>query len=280
MSMRGVVIAAPFEMHGDRCTIKNSALDSQNLREYLLYWDRLDWPDNNIIGLGSTPDVDFLIRESILSRTRINFGSVTGNMGLVFLTSQVLAFQKLTKSEPGAWSIAQCSNALFLPVEGVKQEQSVEVDLYRALPVPAAEVPLQEILEFKNRRAPELAALRAALDELYLQVVSSADIPRARIAALASLEAKLHDLHLVFEERWTRRIMSSIKIELNIPELVAKAAGTAALASSFNLPIATCAAGVAAASAIKFEAKPCSRLNGLPKELRALAYVKYAHEEL
>jgi hypothetical protein len=280
MFARGVVVAAPFEMNGTMCKIRSATLEPEQLREYLLYWDRIEWPDNNLVSMGSSPEIAVLIDEGIVSRTRVNLGGVSGNIGLAFLAAQAIAFREWTKREPGQWTIAQCSNQFFLPIDGLERKQSVEVDLYRALPIPTRAVPLQDVLEFKQRRSSELAALRAALDELYLEVGKAADIPRARIHAIETLEMRLNELHRVFGEKWNTRMVTSLKVELSAPALVATSVSAAALASTFGLSIPACAALGAVASMIKLEARTADRLANLPVEVRQLAYVKYAQEEL
>lgn len=60
-------------------------------------------------------------------------------------------------------------------------------------------MPLNDILEFKEKKNDELMALRAYIDELYLQLASSG-VSLARLAAINKLEQSLADLKLSLDE--------------------------------------------------------------------------------
>ena len=67
------------------------------------------------------------------------------------------------------------------------------VSLHRALPVPDQDVPLDDILKFKEKRRPELLALRATLDDAYLAVANSADPQFALQSKTAQVEQACDD---------------------------------------------------------------------------------------
>lgn len=65
MTKRGIVISPPFEVlrgGGINCGGSPSPAD---LRKYLLYWDEIDYPDNNFVSVGGGPDIDFLIQAKV-----------------------------------------------------------------------------------------------------------------------------------------------------------------------------------------------------------------------
>ena len=52
--MRGIIADCVF--NGDRTSLSiNGGIDPFRLRQYLMYWDKIDYPLNNIICVESTP---------------------------------------------------------------------------------------------------------------------------------------------------------------------------------------------------------------------------------
>ena len=153
------------------------------------------------------------------------------------------------------------------------------MELYDALPVPSYDTPLSEVLEFKARRTAELLALRSALDELYQGIVSSADVPHARNATISRLEATLADMQKASRESFASRLMRSFKVELNVPNLLARAAEGSAIAAMVEInPIAGGAIG-AASAAMKFDLGAVRRPQ-VSHATAAFAYLCSAEREL
>lgn len=72
MLKRGIVISPPFEpliTGGIRC---GGEPDPIELRKYLLYWDQIDYPSNNLVRISSA-DIDYLETTDALKRTRVAF---------------------------------------------------------------------------------------------------------------------------------------------------------------------------------------------------------------
>ena len=119
MARRGIVITPQFDFDGQTLRLKGG-FDPASLRQYLLYWDKIDWPDNNIISIGESDDdgTAFLISTGILERTMVRFNSFNGNIGHAMLDMQVSALEMRNESEPGAWSLAQQSTHLASTATG------------------------------------------------------------------------------------------------------------------------------------------------------------------
>ena len=277
---RGIVITPRFDFDGNRLSI-GGGFDPTSLRQYLLYWDKLDWPDNNVIAMdGDTPETSFLKSMGILERTTVRFTSFSGNIGYAMLQSQVAALEQREKNEPGSWSLAQHSKLLASEPTSTTETRTIEVELYSLLPVPAEDVSLEEVLEFKQRRAAELLQFRAAMDALYQETAGAADIPRAKLQAQDNVQRALQDLNDVFGESFGRRLLASLKAELNIPNIAGMALGGGVAASSYDLPIAVGAAAGAIAGAIKFDMAHIRRGSRIPERLRAYAYLHHIEREL
>jgi len=282
MSNRGIVISPRFDFDGELLSVRGG-LDPHSLRHYLLFWDKIDCPGNNVVHIGvgeETPDIQLLIREGIFARTRIQFRTFSDNIGYALLASQVAAFQLHNQQEPGTWSLGQPGSRLFLPPDISHESRMFEVELYKAIPVPDVSVSVKDVLRFKEKRQSELQRFRAAMDDLYTEVIHSNDIPRAKVHALDKLEQSIADLHRVCNESWPRKLLSTLKVELNAPSLISGAAlgGTAGIALGFPPQIAAVIG--AAAAAIKMDFRPVTRPNSLPTELRDYAYLHHIETEL
>lgn len=196
------------------------------------------------------------------------------------LWMQLATLQRRNDQHPGSWSLAQQSQVLASSPEGTFETRTIEVELYSAVPVPAADVPFEEILEFKQRRRDELLSFRSVMDELYQEVAKAADIPRAKLQAITQLEKAIQDLHNAFGESFGRRLISSLKVELNLPNIATVAAGGAIAASSFGLPLAIGAALGAMVAAVKFEFTVIRKGGRIPERLRDYAYLHHIEKEL
>lgn len=277
---RGIVITPRFTFDGRTLSL-HGGFAPVSLRQYLLYWDKIDWPDNNIIGFrDDAPEFSFLKQAGVLERTMVRFTAFSGNAGYALLQMQVLALEARNTNEPGAWSLAQQSALLASSPEGTVDTRTIEVELYSAIPVPSEDVPLHDVLEFKQRRNSELLQFRAAMDELYQETIRSADIPRAKLQAQDHLERAVRDLNEVFGESFVRRLLASFKVELNVPNIATLAIAGSAAASSFGFSIGVGAAAGAISAAVKFDMAQIRKGANIPERLRDYAYLHYIEREL
>ncbi|MGF1873291.1 hypothetical protein [Photobacterium indicum] len=73
---RGIIITQNYSILNNGHGLQmNGSVEPTNLRNYLLFWDKIDYPTNNMIHVGVGQDVDFLIQEGIakLSQLKLNF---------------------------------------------------------------------------------------------------------------------------------------------------------------------------------------------------------------
>ena len=147
MNERGIVICTPFEVlpaGGVRC---GGDIDNLELRKYLLYFDKIDYPDNNLISINSSPDISYLESTGILRRPRVNFtGTINSGNGEFFIAAQEAIYAKNSNIEPGQWSLGQSATTPFF--SNGMTSQGIEFNLVNMLPVPKGIVPLEDILEF------------------------------------------------------------------------------------------------------------------------------------
>lgn len=189
--MRGLVVSPPIEISSSGLLIKNARLDLQELRFSLLFWDKLDFPSNSNIDFGLGSYEAFLQSEGILQRTRVEAAS--GSAPHVYRSALITAFEVLNRQEPGVWSVATGEKSVSFLDEQLQAGRGILVRLHRALPVPDKDVPLQDLLEFRDKRRPELLALRHHLEAIYNRVINSADLELSLRSEFEALELGISD---------------------------------------------------------------------------------------
>lgn len=231
---RGIVISPPFTVLGDAQIRVGGSPDSADLRKYLLYWDKIDYADNNLISISPNEDIAYLMEAKVATRTKVYFSGQHILDDRLFIAAQQEAFNRHNEQSPGAWSIAQLSDKLSFVEADFKQ--CIEFELYNMLPVPESDVSLPDILEFKARRADELLSLRHYLDEMYQQIIGAADVPRERNSQIGKLEQSLVNVDRTLDEFGIRRTLKSLRgyIYTNLGGIVGAGIGGAELSSYFN----------------------------------------------
>ena len=120
----------------------------------------------------------------------------------------------------------------------------------------------------------ELIAFRAYIDELYLEISKSGDIPRAKTIAIQRIEKSINDVDRAADQSWTSKLVSGFKVELDLPTILEKAVAGAGVAAMAGLPMAMGAALGAASAVIKFELGLAPRVGGAPKDFAYLCHIK------
>lgn len=258
--------------------VKNSDIAPVKLRQYLLYWDQIDFPENNAINFGGSPEIDFLQNAGVLKRSKINL-NLNGEMVGLFLKSQTEAFKLNNEKEPGSWSLAQPNQSLALDINSSFLTRNLEIELYHCLPIPSTEVSLDDILIFKERRKEEFLEFRYLLDNLYLEIVNSGDQERAKLKNIELLQRKIVDINMVMDESYISRLAGSLKIEFDWKDLATKT-GPAILGSLTGQYPMELGFAVGLYSSIKIGSEMSLRPSGVPDDLKDFAYLYYADKEL
>ena len=209
--IRGLIISSPTIMSGNNVRI-TGGLDHQELRSSLLYWDRLTWPSNNAVDIKGSPEIEYLSSVGILSRIRYE-GS--GKLSDILIAAQAYSFEKLEKESPGVWSIGGGENSLIVNSGDVDRQQGSIMQLYNAIPVPKADVPLDDILKFRQKRRPELLALRSYIEALAEEISNSSDNQEALKDRLAKVDSSCSDLIKVSREWQSPVYLANLKASFN-----------------------------------------------------------------
>ncbi|GEM_PF-6574577 len=221
----------------------------------------------------------------------------------LYSKSHLHTISKLTRKNPGQWACGNAepnfilnSNSLIEDAKNIKRLDSQDkadyekprritgdIELLNCLPVPPNDIRLEEILEFKLKRESELVALRVSLDELYLAIANSNDIPRAKITQIQKLELALKDLEKTTYENWQNRLFKkqTISIDLNLETISKGIAAGVIVGTNFTNPLGGLIAGTtySIASSIKFTVSNEPQLKSRVGNQIDLSYVQAAKNE-
>lgn len=244
--VRGLVISCPIVIGDRSLKIITSALDPQELRFSLLFWEKLNFPTNNFLHIELDPDTQFLADQGILSRTQFTPELINGmgNLESLFIQAHTHAFRSLDQKEPGVWSLATGENSISFPQNELEEGRGILLRLHRAIPVPNKDVPLADILEFRNRRRSELLALRYHLESIYQRILSAGDGELALNSEVNNLQNAIVDHIKTSKESGLTFRNLSFSANLNL--VPAALAGIASI--STGLPLVSTILNIATAS--------------------------------
>ena len=283
MGRKGLIIPSGVIVTdlGESSQIGGGNIDPALIRNWVMFWDEFICPDNNFISTGLPQDLGFLQEQGLLTRNRVPFsGSVSsGDFGKLFLAAQEITYLQKNAEEPGKWSMGQSEG--IIKGQGMPQgtEACLVFDLINSIQLPDRLVPINDILEFKEKRRDELSAFHSYLEEVYLRITASKDIPRAKTHELEKLETAISEYNRTVQEKFQNRLLTSLRIILDRSLLTSAgmAMGAASLAPSIGLPALGAGAMVGSASfAIQSILTERNSNNGL----HPLTYVAKVENEL
>ena len=231
---RGLIITNPLQIAPDRIQFEHgSSLDPQEVRFALLFWDQLIWP---VDAFGDN-ESEFLEKEKILKILPTKLPAP--NLAEAIINCYIDAFEDCEKKEPGKWSLGQCVDEILQRRGALIKGSSCSIDLFRAIPVPRADVPLNEILEFKHKRYDELVLLRNEIDIFSTLVNSSADQADDLAKQLVRIDQACADAIRVCGEFQLPINFASKKISLELRPFVTLGGAITGFAASHipNMPI-------------------------------------------
>ncbi|CAM8185623.1 DUF6236 family protein [Klebsiella pneumoniae] len=245
---RGIVTPpGVFERKAGGFTLKR-IISRLEINYFCLYWDKLVIPENGQMRF--IPHItDELESCGMLSRFIFSprvFSSDTYISELV--NAQFYALDLLRSKESDTdWRIHQIGNdVIYRESEYIElvQRELIRIELLGVLPVPDGSVHLHDILEFKLRRNAELVALHYYCDELYLEILNSADPNLLRARNFSKLKKAVEDLDKINNEVWQSPVRFNLDIssEFDVSNI---RAGFAALlgASQSPMPLTTAIIG-------------------------------------
>ncbi|MGR3633595.1 MAG: DUF6236 family protein [Limimaricola soesokkakensis] len=212
---KGIVISQPLKVVGGGVQSEGQ-LDPIELRRAILFWDELVWPKNNFFHVDGGIESDFLEAEGLLSRPHQNIPS--GNVdGSVLGKLHVAAFERLNNLEPGRWVLSQGERSFLWDQGVVNHGRGAVLSLMEAIPLPDADVPLEEVLEFKRRYKDELYALKQEIDKFYSDIESSGDSEYVLRNKVEEIDRRCADIVKVAKEQRFPNRLSSLSLEYSLP---------------------------------------------------------------
>lgn len=254
MNSKGLILPSGVLVSdsGGTTTIGGGQIDPALIRNWVLFWDEFICPNNNIIATDLPPDLEFLQQANLLTRHTVPFsGSFSsGNFDRLFLAAQEITYRQKNSERPGKWTMAQADGIIKGRQYSRGTEACLVFDLINAIQLPDRLVPINEVLEFKRQRRDELIALHTYLEEIYVRVMASKDVPRTKTHELQKLEIAISEYNKTIQERFDNRLLSSLRIILDRSLITSAgmAMGAASLAPSIGLPALGAGAMVGSAS--------------------------------
>ena len=132
----------------------------------------------------------------------------------------------MDEREPGVWSLATGERSIVFADRDLETGRGALVRLHKAIPVPDKDVPLQDVLEFRERRRSELLALRYHLEQIYQRVLSAGDGELAINTELGILDRAIADHIKASKEARFKFCGVSFNASLNLIDGVKVAATT------------------------------------------------------
>lgn len=226
----------------------SGGLDPQELRFSLLFWDRLIWPTNNLIHSEGDEETALLEQVKILRRPEYQISS-SGVNGSSLAEIQYRAMEEMNAREPGLWSLSQGERSFLDLSPAAPKAKGSMFELVNAIPVPDVNVPVIEILEFKEKRRDELLSLRIELENFVSKLrVAGDDEAALRKAVLEIEQACIAVLRVAVERKFPLRFASTqTSFKVDFGKLIGPTLLSIA-AAGFGLPtFAAICAGLGAA---------------------------------
>ncbi len=282
--MKKGIIAAPARVSGNGAQFRSDrGLTPEELRYFLLYWDKVVIPTTNLVHLAVHQE-EALLSTGVVTRPRVPFsGTFNGElMARAQLLAQTTIATDLIKNDRSTdWALHQIGSELIVPDKESIDKQLIRVDLVSSLPVPSGDVAFTDILEFKERRKDELIQLHQAIDDLYLEILSSPDQSLKSKQVVSKFRQSIENLDSVTGEKWKSTGKFDLSAELNISGKEVAAGVAAGAVFDFYTNLCTIPVGTvigAVASIIKIRATSTKSFEP-SKEKQVLGYLASAHKE-
>lgn len=256
----------------------------------LLYWDKFAIP---VAIPGMLPalesNLDFLIREGAAESwfmKRQNSMVASNIPGLIASLRQ--GFEQRLKREGETWSLVSAPGfegdfSHILDAIGMgggerKQRQVLELALVDALPAPPYNTPYADILLFKEQRRDHFELLHLAIERLAASLAGVQELDDAVRIGREQIGEALSELDRVLYERWSNRLLNTLRAAFG--EIVVGAGAGLAAAQQVSLPIAvSTVAGAVGFPLIKAAVNSIVAPAAVPHRLQPFVYAVHAQHQ-
>lgn len=166
--------------------------------------------------------------------------------------------------------------------DGIAEEgKGALLELHRAIPIPRQDVPLAEILEFKQRRRDELNLLRYQLESFVSKIEESVDKPTELNKSISELDQACANLLAVGREWQYPVYLSNIKASFSLSpqKFLPALAGGWKFGEQYGLVTAAAVAGFAGIAST-LEIKADYGLRSIKRSANPYRYAYLIHQEL
>lgn len=195
---KGLIIGPNLKIRGKDITGNASHIGNSQLRRAILFWDSLVLPITPAFEVSPTAELEFLEEAGFLTRPVFHGGD--GYVTDILIRGYEQCFRHYESLNSGSWAVAQGPDALDLGEKFFAETRGAGFDLYSAVPVPEADVPLHDVLEFKHLRRDECIAFNDAVDTFFDSWVTSHDQAHQLTLAKRRIETACADLVKVARE--------------------------------------------------------------------------------
>ncbi len=281
---RGIIGAPGVIVRRGNGLFCERGLSDEEIRYYIMYWDKVVIPSNNFVNV-KLPGEKELLSLGALSRPKIKFpfdGSYSGKgFANAVLSCQSIMAQRLISEINTDWVVHQIGNKLEILPNFSAKNKILQMFLIGALPVPTSEIPIEDILNFKEKRHNELNELHNAIDDLYCDILKNPDQAFATKKAMARLKESILNLESTTKERFNNFKQYNLEIQFNLSgkDLMQSASYGALidfLCNPLSAPIATIAGAIV--SMIKISVKTNYTFNPAANKDK-LGYLSHAKKK-
>lgn len=253
---KGIIVSPMVSINNRGQLALRGGIDPVELRRSVLFFDRLVLPKNRAIELRLTPDESFLVQCGVLEEYRASVPRRSGDMSELYTECHLAAFSELEAREPGLWAMSEGPSSFNLQAGGaIRESRGALVELHRAIPLPERNVPLEDLLRFKEARRDEIKSLTLELDGLFSRVVSAADSAFELQRAISEIDEKCANVIRSGKESKIRFTLSDvaygISLDIHSTNLLVTGILGSIIGTTIGLPEVGGVIG-AAASTLKF----------------------------
>lgn len=228
--LRGIIVTPQVVVSAPNTVVLGGTTDPNLVRFWCLFWDELAYPQTFFFATDLGPELSYLESQGVFKRHRVEIPSGDGLQ--IMIHARAKTFEELERASPGSWAAASGVGAW----EGPELElgRGLRVELANALPVPDKDVPLDEVLKFREHRKDECEALMAYIDECYLSVTASPEKPIAQHLAFEKIAHGVREqLEVTCEAGFAHRLYS-LAADFNLAAAGIAATGSFALGASMS----------------------------------------------
>ena len=219
---RGIVLSVPVK----RCTQLGqpdsvnykTRVDTMELRSALLFWDKIDCPKNDLIVLSRGSDLAFLLDAGIAYRSEVKFSNGWDAASVLEQTA-IKTYESHNEKEPGRWALMRNENSLTYSDDGFAAHEALQITLYKGVIVPDRDVPLEEILNFKEKRKEELLNFRSQIDKMLLTMSNSESLDFSKVTQVDSLDKSMADIAKVMKESKFKKIFTDLSANIKMTNI-------------------------------------------------------------